>query len=125
MKTVSLQLQWFPQAQFAGYFAANREGYYAAEGLKVNFLTGGSDVIPQVVGSDPNGPEFTISWVPKVLEVRSKGQSDLVDIAQIFQRAGTRSVSWAAGKDPIQEARTTSPILRRSRTRRSACGTRQ
>ena len=27
-----LQLQWAPQAQFAGYFAADREGYYAAEG---------------------------------------------------------------------------------------------
>jgi NitT/TauT family transport system substrate-binding protein len=100
MTEVDLQLQWAPQAQFAGYFAADKEGYYAAEGLHVNMLAGGPDVVPQVVGSDPNGPEFTISWVPKVLEVRGKGQSDLVDIAQIFQRAGTRSVSWAAGKGP-------------------------
>ncbi len=98
--TVNLQLQWAPQAQFAGYFAADKEGYYTAQGLKVNFLPGGPDVVPQTVGSDPAGPEFTISWVPKVLEVRSKGQSDLVDIAQIFQRAGTRSVSWAPGKGP-------------------------
>ena len=100
MTNVSLQLQWAPQAQFAGYFAADREGYYAAEGLHVTLLPGGPDVIPQVVGSDPAGPEFTISWVPKVLEVRAKDQSDLVDIAQVFQRAGTRSVSWAAGKGP-------------------------
>jgi NitT/TauT family transport system substrate-binding protein len=100
LKEVKLQLQWEPQAQFAGYFAADREGFYAAEGLKVNFLRGGADITPHVVGSDPNGPEFTISWVPKVLELRSKGQSDLVDIAQIFQRSGTRSVSWAAGKGP-------------------------
>jgi len=100
VKTVSLQLQWAPQAQFAGYFAADREGFYTAQGLKVNFVPGGPDVVPQTVGSDANGPEFTISWVPKVLEVRAKGQSDLVDIAQIFQRAGTRSVSWASGKGP-------------------------
>jgi NitT/TauT family transport system substrate-binding protein len=100
LKEVSLQLQWEPQAQFAGYFAADREGYYAAEGLKVNILRGGAEILPHVVGSDPNGPEFTISWVPKVLEVRAKGQSDLVDIAQIFQRSGTRSVSWAAGMGP-------------------------
>jgi NitT/TauT family transport system substrate-binding protein len=92
---VDLQLQWEPQAQFAGYFAADREGYYAAEGLKVNLLRGGAEIIPQVVGSDPNGPEFTISWVPKVLEVRANGQSDLVNIAQIFQRSGTRSVAWS------------------------------
>jgi len=111
MTEVSLQLQWAPQAQFAGYFAADREGYYEAEGLHVNILPGGPDVIPQVVGSDPAGPEFTISWVPKVLEVRAAGQSDLVDIAQVFQRAGTRSVSWAAGKgpDPVSQDDITSP----------------
>ena len=100
MTEVRLQLQWAPQAQFAGYFAADREGYFADQGLHVNILPGGPDVIPQVVGSDPSGPEFTISWVPKVLEVRGNGNSDLVDIAQIFQRSGTRSVSWVAGKGP-------------------------
>jgi len=98
---VSLQLQWAPQAQFAGYFAADRERFYADEGLEVNLLPGGPDVLPHVVGSDPNGPEFTISWVPKVLEVRANDQSDLVNLAQIFQRSGTRSVSWAAGKGPV------------------------
>ena len=91
--TVRLQLQWVPQAQFAGYFAAERQGYFAAENLTVNILPGGPDVIPQVVGSAPDGPEFTISWVPKVLQARESG-SDLVDIAQIFQRSGTLSVSW-------------------------------
>ena len=91
--SVRLQLQWVPQAQFAGYFAAQQQGYFAAENLTVEFVPGGPDVIPQAVGSQPNGPEFTISWVPKVLEAR-EGGSDLVDIAQIFQRSGTLSVSW-------------------------------
>lgn len=91
--TVSLQLQWAPQAQFAGYFAADKQGYFAAENLTVNIIPGGPNVIPQAVGSQPDGPEFTISWVPKVLQAREEG-SDLVDIAQIFQRSGTLSVSW-------------------------------
>lgn len=95
MTEVSLQLQWAPQAQFAGYFAARDKGFYEAEGLAVDILDGGPDVVPQVVGSDPNGPEFTISWVPKVLEVRAADQSDLVNIAQIFQRSGTLSVAFA------------------------------
>jgi NitT/TauT family transport system substrate-binding protein len=90
---VKLQLQWAPQAQFAGYFAADKEGYYKAENLTVTMLPGGPDVVPQQVGSAANGPEFTISWVPKVLEAREKS-SDLVNIAQIFQRSGTLSVSW-------------------------------
>ena len=91
--SVRLQLQWVPQAQFAGYFAAEKQGYYKAENLTVTIVPGGPDVIPQVEGSKADGPEFTISWVPKVLEAR-EGGSDLVDIAQIFQRSGTLSVTW-------------------------------
>jgi NitT/TauT family transport system substrate-binding protein len=92
--SVRLQLQWVPQAQFAGYYAAQEQGYYAEENLDVEIVPGGPDVIPQQVGSAEDGPEFTISWVPKVLEAREQG-SDLVNIAQIFQRSGTLSVSWA------------------------------
>lgn len=90
---VKLQLQWFPQAQFAGYFAAQEQGYFAAEGLDVTFYAAGPTIAPQTVGSAPNGPEFTIAWVPKVLQAREAG-SDLVNIAQVFQRSGTLSVSW-------------------------------
>ena len=92
---VSVQLQWVPQAQFAGYYAADALGFWEEQGLDVTIIDGGPDVVPQLVGSDPNGPEFTTSWVPKVLEVVDKGQSDLVNIGQIFQRSGTLSVSWA------------------------------
>jgi NitT/TauT family transport system substrate-binding protein len=92
--SVELQLQWVPQAQFAGYLAAASLGYYDDENLTVTMLDGGPTIIPQQVGSAPDGPEFTISWVPKVLEARELG-SDLVDIAQIFSRSGTLSVTWA------------------------------
>jgi NitT/TauT family transport system substrate-binding protein len=91
--SVRLQLQWTPQAQFAGYFAADKQGYYKAENLTVEFLAGGPTIAPHTVGSASNGPEFTISWVPKVLEAREAG-SDLIDIAQVFQRSGTLSVTW-------------------------------
>ncbi|HET7473228.1 MAG TPA: ABC transporter substrate-binding protein, partial [Candidatus Limnocylindrales bacterium] len=93
--TVRLQLQWAPQAQFAGYFAADKQGYFKAENLTVQVVPGGPDVVPQAEGSKPDGPEFTISWVPKVLEAREAATpSDLIDIAQIFQRSGTLSVTW-------------------------------
>ncbi len=93
--SVRLQLQWAPQAQFAGYFAADKLGYYKAENLTVTMVPGGPDVVPQVEGSKADGPEFTISWVPKVLEAREAASpSDLVDIAQVFQRSGTLSVTW-------------------------------
>ena len=103
--SVRLQLQWLPQAQFAGYFAAVAQGYYAAENLAVEIIPGGPDVAPQTVGSQSDGPEFTVAWVPKVLQAREHG-SDLVDIAQVFQRSGTLSLSWVKDKitDPCQFA---------------------
>lgn len=92
---VRLQLQWAPQAQFAGYFAAKEQGYYEAEGLDLTIVDGGPDVIPQAAGSAADGPEFTIAWLPKVLQAREgTPASDLVNIAQVFQRSGTLSVSW-------------------------------
>ena len=91
---IKLQLQWVPQAQFAGEIAAAKLGYYAEEGLNVELLTGGPNVANVTVGCAPDGPEFTLAWVPKALEAVESGNCDLVSIAQIFQRSGTRSVSW-------------------------------
>ena len=67
---VTLQLQWVPQAQFAGYFAADALGFWEELGLDVTIVDGGPDNPPQVEGSLPDGPEFAVSWVPRVLAVR-------------------------------------------------------
>jgi NitT/TauT family transport system substrate-binding protein len=91
---VKVQLQWVSQAQFAGEIAALKEGYYAAEGLDVTLLEGGPNVANITVGCATDGPEFTLGWVPKALVAVESGNCDLVSIAQIFQRSGTRSVSW-------------------------------
>jgi NitT/TauT family transport system substrate-binding protein len=91
---VSVVLQWVPQAQFAGYYAADAMGFWDEQGLDVTIVDGGPDVAPQVEGSLQTGPEFAVSWVPRVLAVRDEG-SDLVNIGQTFQRSGTLSVSWA------------------------------
>jgi NitT/TauT family transport system substrate-binding protein len=47
---VTLQLNWFPEAEHGGYFAALAEGYYQEAGLNVKILPGGPDtpVIQQV-----------------------------------------------------------------------------
>ena len=89
---VSLQLQWFPQSQFAGYYAALDQGYYAEEGLDVTILPGGVDIVPQQVVAT-GGAEFGLAWVPKALESNEQG-TGLVNIAQVFQRSGTLQVSF-------------------------------
>lgn len=89
---VRVQLQWVAQSQFAGVYAAEAEGYYEDEGLDVTILEGSPDIVPQQVCVN-GGAEFCIAWVPKVLESREAG-ADLVNIAQVFQRSGTREVSF-------------------------------
>ena len=44
---VKLQLQWFIQAQFAGYFAAQDQGFYTDQCLDVTIVEGGVDITPQ------------------------------------------------------------------------------
>ena len=90
---VRLQLQWFAQAQFAGYYAAAAEGFYEDEGLDVTILEGAVDIVPQQVVAT-GGAEFGLAWVPKALVSNTEG-AGLVNVAQVFQRSGTLMVSWA------------------------------
>ena len=41
---VTLQLSFSHQAEFAGFYVAEQEGYYREEGLDVSFIEGGPDV---------------------------------------------------------------------------------
>lgn len=90
---VSLQLQWFAQAQFAGYYAAADEGLYANHCLNVTIVEGGVDIVPQQQLAS-GAADFAISWVPKALVSREEGL-DIVNVGQIFQRSGTLQVSFA------------------------------
>jgi len=90
---VTLQLQWFAQAQFAGYYAAVDEGLYANHCLNVTIVEGGVDIVPQQQLAS-GVADFAISWVPKALVSRAEGL-DIVNVAQIFQRSGTLQVSFA------------------------------
>jgi NitT/TauT family transport system substrate-binding protein len=89
---VTLQLKWVPQAQFAGYYAALDQGFYAEEGLDVTIRPGGPDIAPeQVVASGQ--AEFGINWLASLLASREQN-IPLVNIAQVYTRAGMRQLSW-------------------------------
>ena len=91
--SVSLQLQWVTQAQFAGYFAAVDRGIYDDYCLDVTILEGGVDIVPQQQVAS-GAVDFAIAWVPKALVSREYG-ADIVNVAQVVQRSGTLQVSWA------------------------------
>ena len=90
---VTLQLQWFAQAQFAGYYAAKDKGFYEEACLDVTIQEGGVDIVPQTVLAQ-GGADYAISWVPKALSSREQGAL-ITDVAQVFQRSGTLQVAWA------------------------------
>lgn len=66
---VKLQLQWFTQAQFAGYYAAQDQGFYTEQCLDVTILEGAVDISPQTVLANGEA-DFAISWVSKALASR-------------------------------------------------------
>ena len=92
---ISLQLQWLPQAQFAGYYVALDQGYFEEEGFDtVDIIPSGGDIVPQdaLIAGDA---DFAVAWVPKVLGSLEASGVELTDIAQVFQKSGTLQVSWA------------------------------
>ncbi|CUU57930.1 NitT/TauT family transport system substrate-binding protein [Parafrankia irregularis] len=90
---VRLQLQWFTQAQFAGYIAARDKGFYTDVGLAVEILQGGTEIVPQTVLAEGRA-DFAVAWVPKALASREQG-ARITEVGQIFQRSGSWQVSFA------------------------------
>jgi NitT/TauT family transport system substrate-binding protein len=91
-KNVTLQLKWVTQAQFAGYYAAKKKGYYDEEGLDVKIKVGGPSITPEQVVLGKQA-DFGIDWLPSLLAARDGGQ-DLVNIAQVFTRSGMLELTW-------------------------------
>lgn len=99
---VKLQLQWLTQAQFSGYYAALDQGYYEEEGLDVEILPSGGDIVPQ--DALANGEvDYAVAWVPKVLGSIEQG-ADITNVAQIFERSATLQVAFAdSGIESVED----------------------
>lgn len=82
---VTVQLQWTHQAQFAGLYAADQMGYYAAEGLAVTFLPGGSNVDNLAPVRDGQA-QFGVATADQLIVARAAGQP-LTAFATIYRRS--------------------------------------
>lgn len=90
--TVTLQLQWVTQSQFAGYYVAQDKGFYEEEGLDVTILSGGPDIAPPQVLAG-GGADAMLNWMPSALAAREKGLP-VVNIAQPFKTSGLMLTCW-------------------------------
>ena len=96
--TVGIQLSWVKTVEFAGYFLADSNGYYAANGLKVNLVAGGPNA-PQPEQSIIGGA--TEFGVPAFSNLASavKAGAELVTVGAQLQRNMTAFISLP--DDPV------------------------
>ena len=90
---VHLTLEWVLQAEFAGYYAALEQGYYADEGIDLTIQPGGPDVNPvQLLISGDT--DIAVNAFGNALVARESG-ADVISIGQVFERSAYRLVSFA------------------------------
>jgi NitT/TauT family transport system substrate-binding protein len=91
---ITVQLQWTHQAEFAGFYAADQNGYYAEEGLIVTLLPGGPEVdnLATVVEGQA---QFGTANADQLIAGRAGGQP-LRAIAVDYRRSPTVFFALAA-----------------------------
>ncbi len=79
----ALQLNWVPEPEFGGYYAAQERGAFGAEGLEVAIRPGGAQSpVEQMVAAGQ--VEFGITSADSLLMARDRG-ADLVAIYAAYQ----------------------------------------
>lgn len=89
---VRLQLKWLPQAQFVGYYVADKKGYYKEEGIDLEIIAGGPDIAsPTQV--ENGSADFAITSTNTLLTYQEQGYP-LTLVAQMFQEGASVLVSF-------------------------------
>lgn len=109
LAAVRIQLNWVPEPEFGGIYAAEIIGAYTKYGLKVEILKGGPDV-PAVQMVASNKVEFGVASADEVIALRDKG-GDLVGLFATYQTSpqgimchdslGVRSIEDLLKKDGL------------------------
>ncbi len=82
---VTVQLSWTHQAQFAGFYAAEQNGYYSEEGLVVTFAEGGPGILAQEQVANGSA-QFGLLAPELVLTARADGKA-IRAVAAVFRRS--------------------------------------
>jgi NitT/TauT family transport system substrate-binding protein len=82
---VKLVLNWVPEPEFGGFYAARETGSYEKQGLEVEIMGGGAGVpvVQMVAGGQA---DFGISGADEVLTAKARG-ADIVAVYAIYQKS--------------------------------------
>jgi NitT/TauT family transport system substrate-binding protein len=80
-----LVLDWVPEPEFGGFYAAREEGLYSKQGLQVEILSGGAGVpVVQMVATSQ--ADFGTASADQVLTARVRGV-DVIPLMAVYQNA--------------------------------------
>lgn len=99
---VSIALNWFPEAEHGGFYAAQADGLYKAAGLDVKLLPGGPGV-PVLQQVATGRVEFGVSNADEVLIARSQGLPVVAVLAPIQTSPRVIMVHEESGIKSLQE----------------------
>jgi len=90
-KHIRLALQWYPQAQFAGYYMALEKKIYESHGLDVEILPGSANM-NSCEKVRQGEAEFGTAFLSDGLQLRSQGVP-LVNVGQFIQKSALMLVA--------------------------------
>ncbi|MCK6627238.1 MAG: ABC transporter substrate-binding protein [Anaerolineae bacterium] len=82
---VTVQLSWFHSVEFAGFYAAEQQKYYADENLAVTLLPGSAEIVSWQDVAEGKA-DFGITGGDALMIARSKGL-DIKAVATIFRQS--------------------------------------
>lgn len=86
-KKISLALNWKPEPEFGGFYAAQIEGFYKKQGFDVNILEGGSGT-PTIQMLANNQVDFAIvSAEELIISVDRNPQNPVKAVFAVFQKS--------------------------------------
>jgi NitT/TauT family transport system substrate-binding protein len=92
LESISLQLQWVTQAQFAGYYVALDKGWYREEGIDLTIKPGGPDLVPVDLVS-AGTYDFGTALLADLVVAVQEGKP-VISLAQIQQMNGLLLVAF-------------------------------
>jgi len=92
LESISLQLQWVTQAQFAGYYVALDKGWYREEGIDLTIRPGGPDLVPVDLVSAGTHDFGTVLLADLAVAVQEG--KPVISLAQIQQMNGLLLVAF-------------------------------